>query len=94
MEGLSAMGQVEPNLDLLIAMLVQRELVDIEEEPPGPLNWHQVVLLGKFKLGQVPQEHVQVGQVAIRPLRAQHDHIVAANLHKHVQYGILASPIY
>ena len=37
-EDLSAMGQVEPNLDLIIAMLAQRELVDIEEGPQGPLN--------------------------------------------------------
>ena len=50
------MGQLEPNLDLLMAMLVQREPVDMEEDPQGPLNWHQVVLLGTVELGQVPQD--------------------------------------
>ncbi len=50
------MGQVEPNLDMRIAMLVRPEPVDIEQDPQGPLNWHQVVLLGTLELGQVPQD--------------------------------------
>jgi len=51
------MGQVERNLDQLIAMLVQREPVELAMDPQGPLNWHQVVLLGTLELGQVPQEN-------------------------------------
>ena len=50
------MGQVETNLDLFIAMLVQREPVGIADDPQGPLNWHQVVLLGTLELGQVPRD--------------------------------------
>ena len=70
------MGQVEPNLDLRIAIQVQRELVDIEEDPKGPLTWHQAMLLGTVELGQVPQVKSQVGQLLLRPLREPHDHIV------------------
>ena len=92
MDDLNAMGQVEPNLDVIIAILAQREPVDIEEDPQGPLNWHQAVLLGTIELGQVPQDNGQVGQVVLRPIREQHDHIMAANLHTHVQDGLLASP--
>ena len=56
MEDLSAKGQVEPNSDLLIAISAQRELVDIEEDPEGPLTWHQAMLLGTVELCQVPQQ--------------------------------------
>ena len=52
----SAMGQVEPNLDLIIAIMVQREPVDIEEDPQGPLTLHKALLLGTEELGQVPQQ--------------------------------------
>ena len=65
MEDLIAMGQVEPNSDLLIAMLVQRELVDIEEDPTGLLIWHQAMILVTVEVGQVPQEKGQVGQVLL-----------------------------
>jgi multidrug efflux pump len=34
----------------------------------------------------------QVSQVLLRPFREQHDHIVAAKLPTHVQYGIIACP--
>ncbi|MFM7983713.1 MAG: hypothetical protein ACKPKO_30760, partial [Candidatus Fonsibacter sp.] len=59
-ENLCAVGQVETNLDLCIAMLVQRKLVDIEEDPQGPLNSHQIVLMGTVELGRVPMEKGQV----------------------------------
>ena len=51
MEELSAMGQSVPNLDLLIAILVHREPVYIEEDPQGPLTWHEALLLGAVELG-------------------------------------------
>ena len=77
MEDLSAMGQVEPNLDRLIAMLVQRHLWTLQRIPKRPLNTHQVVRLGTAEVGQAPQANVHVGEVVLRPLREQHDHIVA-----------------
>ena len=53
MEDLSAMSQVEPNLDMRIAIFVHRELVDIEEDPPAQLNYHQARFLGTVERGQV-----------------------------------------
>ena len=41
---------------MLIAMLVQKEPVDIEKDPQGPLYWHQGVILDTVELGQVNQE--------------------------------------
>jgi hypothetical protein len=46
------MSQVEPNLDLRIAIPVDRGPVDIEENPQGPLTWHQALLLGTVALGR------------------------------------------
>ncbi len=62
LEDLRAMGQVEPNLDLRIPILPQRELVDMQADPQGPLMWHQAMLLGTVEMGQVPYENGQVGQ--------------------------------
>ena len=85
------MGQVELNLDLLIAISVQREPLDIDMDPNGPFNWHQAMLLGTVDLCQAPQQKKgQVGQALLRPLREQHEHIVAAKLPKHIQKGLLA----
>ncbi len=86
------MGQVYPDLDLRIAMVVQRELVDIEEDPQGPFNWDLVVLLGTVELGHVLQEMAK--EVKWCPDRSGNNITTswAAKLHKHVQYGILASP--
>ena len=86
------MGQVEPNLDLFISIHVQREPVDIEDGPQGPFTWHQAMFLGTVELGQIPHEKGQVGQVVVRPLREQHDHIAAAKLPTHHQEGIIACP--
>ena len=71
------MGQGSPNLDLCSAIVVQREHVDIEDDPNGPLTWHHAMLLGTVELCQISQEKGQVGQVMLRPLREQHDHTVS-----------------
>ncbi|MFM7980248.1 MAG: hypothetical protein ACKPKO_13115, partial [Candidatus Fonsibacter sp.] len=48
-EDLSAMGQVEANMDLLIAFLVHGELVYIEEDPQAPFTLQNVVLSGNVE---------------------------------------------
>ena len=70
--------------------------MDIEEDPEFPLTWHQATLLGTVQLGKDPQKKKrgQLGHVLLKPLREQHDHIVAAMLPKHVQYCIIACPHY
>ncbi len=80
-------AKLNPTLDLLIAIQVHMERLDIQGDPQCPITLHHVVLLGTLELGQTPQENGQVGQVVIRPLREQHDHILAATLPKHVQDG-------
>ena len=58
----------------------------------GPLTWHEAMIKGKVELGQVPDEKGQEGQVMLRPLKEQHDHIVATKLPKHLQEGVIARP--
>jgi hypothetical protein len=50
------------------------------------------LLLGTIELGQVPQEKGQVGQVVLRPLKEQHDHIVAGKPPLFVVGGLGAKP--
>ena len=54
MEDLSAVGQLEPNLDLIIAIQVHKKHVDIGEDPQCPTNWQHVVRLGAVGRAQVP----------------------------------------
>ena len=66
---LSAMGQVQANMDMFIAMLAHKEPVDIEENAQGPVRCRHLVRAGTVELGQVPQHKGQVRQVALRGLK-------------------------
>ena len=50
------MGQLEPNLDLLIAILVHKEPVGIEVDAQRSNHLYLLLLLGTIKLGQVLEE--------------------------------------
>ena len=85
-EGPSTMGQVEPNLDLPIAIQVQRGSADIEEDPKRSTRLAPSHDSGHSRAVPSPQQKGQVGQVLLRPLRTkQHEHIVATKLPKHLQ---------
>ena len=92
MEDLRAVGQVKPSLDLLIAMLVQKEPVDIEKGSQRSTQLAPSCASGRNRAGPCSSRHGQVGQVVLRPLKEQHDHIVATKLHKHVHMVLLPYP--
>ena len=88
------MGQFEPNLHLLSALLVRRGIVEIEEDPQGPVNWQKVVHVGTVDLGQAPREKGPSSRAILKSLWEPHEHIVTANRPKRVQVGLLGHDKY